>query len=94
MYNVILRYVHETTVGVEKQNVLRISLCVCVRACVCGCGCAGAGVCLRTCSLAKPAGNAPPYCHLRPLWLHHIFQHYLINGTIFGKKSLNIKCVF
>jgi hypothetical protein len=26
---------------------------------------------------------APPY-----------FQHYLINGMIFGKKSLNIKCVF
>ena len=25
---------------------------------------------------------------------HHIFRHYLINGSIFGKKSLNIKCVF
>jgi hypothetical protein len=35
-----------------------------------------------------------PYCHLRPLWLHHIFRHYHINGTIFGKKLLNIKCVF
>ena len=34
-----------------------------------------------------------PY-FLRPLWLHHIFQHDLINGTIFGKVSLNIKCVF
>jgi hypothetical protein len=25
--------------------------------------------------------------------VHHIFPHYLINGTIFGKKLSNIKCV-
>jgi hypothetical protein len=34
------------------------------------------------------------YCHLWPVWLYYIFPHYLINGTIFGKKLLNIKCVF
>jgi hypothetical protein len=34
------------------------------------------------------------YCHLWPIWLYHIFPHYLINDTIFGKKLLNIKCVF
>ena len=34
-----------------------------------------------------------PY-HLRPLWLHHIFRHYLINDTIFGKKVPEIKYVF
>jgi hypothetical protein len=34
------------------------------------------------------------YCHLWPVRLYHIFPHYLINGTIFGKKLLNIKCVF
>ena len=34
-----------------------------------------------------------PYC-LRPLSLHHICRHYVINGTIVAKKSLNIKCVF
>ena len=28
------------------------------------------------------------------LWLQHIFRHYLINDAIFGKKLLNIKCVF
>jgi hypothetical protein len=28
------------------------------------------------------------------LWLHHIFPHYLINGTIIGRKLLNIECVF
>jgi hypothetical protein len=26
------------------------------------------------------------YRHLWPVWLHHIFPHYLINGTIFGKS--------
>ena len=40
-------------------------------------GCMGAGVCLRACSLTNPACNAQPYCHLQPLWLHHIFRHYL-----------------
>ena len=30
---------------------------------------------------------------LSMVWLYHIFPHYLKNGTIFGKKSLNIKCV-
>jgi hypothetical protein len=28
-----------------------------------------------------------------PSCLHHIFRHYLPNGTIFGKKLLNIKRV-
>ena len=59
-----------------------------VRACV------GLDGWARACSLNYPAYNAPPYCHLWPLWLHHNFRHYLINGTIFGKKLLNIKCVF
>jgi hypothetical protein len=34
------------------------------------------------------------YCHMWPVWLYHIFPHYLINGTIVGEKLLNIKCVF
>jgi hypothetical protein len=33
------------------------------------------------------------YCHLRPLCVYHIFPHYLTNGTIFGKKLFNIKCI-
>ena len=28
------------------------------------------------------------YCHLWPEWLYNIFPHYLIKGTIFGKKKL------
>ena len=50
--------------------------------------CTCSGLCLRACSLTNPACNAPPYCHLRPLWLHQLFRHYLINGMIFGEKLL------
>jgi hypothetical protein len=35
-----------------------------------------------------------PYCHLWPDQLYNIFPRYLINGTIFGKKLFNTKCVF
>ena len=35
--------------------------------------------------------SARAYWHLWPVWLHHIFQHHHINGTIFGKQLLNIK---
>ena len=56
------------------------------------------GVCmhLRACSLVYPACNAyVPCCDVMwPLWLHQIFRHYVINGAIFLKKLLNIKCVF
>jgi len=36
------------------------------------------------------------YCHMWPVQLHNILSHYLINGTIFGKKDtlLNYKCGF
>ena len=34
------------------------------------------------------------YCHLWLLLPHHVFRHYLIKGTIFGKKLFNMKCVF
>jgi hypothetical protein len=50
---------------------------------------------LSVCSLRYPARNAhAPYCHLWPAPLYNIFPHYLINGTIFEKKSLDTKCVF
>ena len=88
--NIPLRRVHVTNVAVEKLNVLYISVCVCV----CVGGCTGVGVCLRACILNYPVCNALTHCHLWPLWLHHIIRHYLVNGTIFGKKLLNIKYVF
>jgi len=41
------------------------------------------------CSLSYPEGKAhAPYCHMCPVWLYHIFPHYLINGTIFGKEAI------
>jgi hypothetical protein len=49
---------------------------------------------MYVCSLTYPACKAHAPYYMWPLWLHHIFRHYLINGAIFGKKLLNIKCVF
>jgi hypothetical protein len=55
--------------------------------CVSACG-------TRVCSLTyRPCNEHGPYC-LWPLWLHYIFRHFLINGTIFGKKLPKIECVF
>jgi hypothetical protein len=65
---------------------VRTSVCVCVCVWVGVGGYTDTGVCLRACSLTNPICNAPPYCHLRSLWLHQDFGHYLTNGKIFGKK--------
>ena len=47
------------------------------------------------CRLRYQARNThAPYSHLLPAPLYNIFPHYLINGTIFGKKVLNTKCEF
>jgi hypothetical protein len=51
---------------------------------------------IRAYSLANPARNAYAPCDIicgSPC-LHYIFRHYLINGAIFEKKLLNIKCAF
>jgi hypothetical protein len=50
-------------------------------------------VLMYVCSLTYLACSAhAPCCHLWPAWLYHDFPHYRINGTIFGKKFLDIKC--
>jgi hypothetical protein len=33
-------------------------------------------------------------CHLWPVWLYHIFPHYLIHSMLFGKHLFNTECVF
>jgi hypothetical protein len=47
------------------------------------------------CSRRYAACNVhAPYSHLWPASLYNIYPHYLINGTIFGKKKklLDMKC--
>ena len=64
-----------------ENNKCYIFVCACVRT--------STDVCLLT----YPVCHAQlPYC-LRPLWLHRIFWHYLINGTILCKKSQHKICV-
>ena len=41
------------------------------------------------CSLSYSACRAHvPYCYPWPVWLHHIFPHYLTKGTTFGEKNV------
>jgi hypothetical protein len=46
--------------------------------------------------LSYPARKeyAPYNSHLWPVWMYHIFPNYLINGTVWEEKLLNIKYVF
>jgi hypothetical protein len=97
-YNVILRRIRETLLP-WKSNKYYTFVCMCARARVHACVVPGsASVCMRVCAcrLYYPACKAyAPCCDVTcGLWFHHIFRHYLINGTIFGKKLLGIKCVF
>ena len=49
-------------------------------------------VCLQP-QLSSMQSECAILCHLWPLFLQHTL-YYLINDNIFGKKLLNIKCVF
>ena len=86
-----------------KSSITYFCMCVgvcvrvrawCVRTCLCVRPCGCADTFLRACSLSYPVCQTQtPNC-LRPVWLQYILRHYLINGTIFGKKKLpNMKCV-
>ena len=71
-------------------------VCVCVRVCVWVCGCewvCGCTRAVRACSCTYPACNTHHHI-ICGFWFHHIFRHYFIHGTIFGKYLLNIKGVF
>jgi hypothetical protein len=60
--------------------------------CVCVCVCMHV-LCVCVCSLSYPAPLL--YFHLWPVWLYHIFPHYLTNGTVLGKRVTAHKmCVF
>ena len=88
-YNVTLGRVHETIV--EEKEVLHIS---CVRVCV------RVGECLRV-GVGAPARVSLLSQHATRM--RHIvsglsgstfFAHYLMNGTIFGEKLLNLNVCF
>jgi hypothetical protein len=104
MHKVTLRHFRETVVAVENQQVLHISLYICacartrrasayvfIRPCVSaralGCACARVALIIQHATRRHIAN-----CDL---WFHHIlFDIISIKGAIFGKKLLNIKCVF
>ena len=83
-YMVTFRCGHETIVDVEKQ--CYIFLCGCVRVWVSACACVWTCVCVgagrrRILERVWPYlfSMQGTYTRLRPLWLHHILQYYLIN---------------
>ena len=73
-----------------------VCACVCMPMDVYECGCKGAGAFAHVWPHLSSIESACSilYYHLWRLWLHHIFRHYLVKRTIFGKKLLNRKCVF
>ena len=87
-YNAILRHVCESFLP-WKSNKYYMVLCVCARARVCACAYVHVVLLIQH------------SCRMRHIVMHlwlplfrHIFLHYLIYGTIFEKRLLNIKCVF
>jgi hypothetical protein len=79
-------------------NITYFCVCVCVCACLCESWCVGVCALAPVCALAHLAlliQYAKRRRHvLCVVFLHNIFRHYLINGMIFGRTSLNIKRVF
>ena len=54
-------------------------------------------VCLHSCHtypISKFHLACAAYFQLWPVWLYHVFPHYFITGTIFGKKLLFIELCF
>jgi hypothetical protein len=68
---------------IRGSTVLHICVCVCAWACACA-----------SSRLALLIQHVTCMRHLWPLWHHHIFPHYLINGTIFGKSVDECKMCF
>jgi hypothetical protein len=83
MYHNIRRF-RLTIVAVEKQELLNI-LSVCLYPCLSYHG-------KQIASFPRPKVLSS-VAFLALIYVR-IFPHYLINSTIFGRKLLNIKCVF
>jgi len=80
-YNVTLRRVRLTFVALEIQQALNI-----INMCAYSC---------RSCAACKVI-TGYNFSHLWTIWHYHIFPHYLIRGTIFGKRIVvrKNKCAF
>jgi len=68
-----------------------------IEVCSCNHCCSGKAMSITysecVCSLSYPAHNAYAlYCHLRRVWLHHIFLCHLMNNTIFKKLTEPFPC--
>ena len=74
-YKVALRCVRESLLPCKSNKYYIFSVCMCARA--------RGRVHAHACNLAYPACNSYP-----PYWLHHIFQHIIVNGMIFEKKVI------
>jgi hypothetical protein len=88
LINVTLRRVLESFVAVENKYF--IFLCFSARGspCVHLLWRVGMYMCLRACSLTYPAYNVHMlYCHLWPIWLHHVFRHCLLNGIVLWRNA-------
>ena len=97
-YNVAFWRVRKLVLLWKAACIKYLCVCVCVRARAClrvgaqarGLVHARVSPCLSSMQRIRVV-----FCrHLWPPWLHRIFRHYLINGTIFGKRLWNIKCMF
>jgi hypothetical protein len=80
----------------NKYNLL-VCVCMCAGACVWVPG--RVGVCLRISALSFLIQHVTRMRHIVKLFVAtrsppHFFRNYLINGAIFGKELLNIKCLF
>jgi hypothetical protein len=73
-------------IAVEKQQVFHM----CAGAWASACACVQLALLIH---FATRMGHIVT-SFVASFFLHHIFRHYLINGTIFGKKLPNLKYVF
>ena len=68
----------------KEMSITYLSMCACVRV--------GASVCMYPCLYSMQRICSIFWRDLYLFWLyHHIFRHYLINGTILGKNVFEHK---
>jgi hypothetical protein len=82
-----MRRVNETIVAVKKKYVLHISVCVCA------CVHARVRVWVWVDGHWRVLARAPPYSHLRPLSLHHIFRRSHKRHDLLKRVTKHKMCI-